>query len=92
MLLKARTTAPSGQGSLASPRFAVGETPYFGMAGSGTFSEEVTLPAASVVKMPDDVPFEIGALMGCGVMTGIGSVINVARVRPGETVTFSSSD
>ena len=72
--------------AMASPRFRVGETPYFGMAGSGTFVEEVTLPSVSVVALPDDVPFEIGALMGCGVMTGIGSVVNVAKVKPGDSV------
>jgi S-(hydroxymethyl)glutathione dehydrogenase / alcohol dehydrogenase len=72
--------------AMASPRFRVGDTPYFGMAGSGTFAEYVTIPTAAVVKMPDDVPFEIGALMGCGVMTGVGSVVNVAQVRPGDSV------
>ena len=72
--------------AMASPRFKVGETPYFGMAGSGTFTEQVTLPTAAVVALPDDVPYEIGALMGCGVMTGVGSVVNVAQVKPGDSV------
>ena len=71
---------------MASPRFRVGDEPYFGMAGSGTFSEEITLPTASVIKVPADVPFEVGALMGCGVMTGVGSVVNVAKVKPGDNV------
>lgn len=72
--------------SFANPRFESGDTKYFGMAGIGTFAEEVTLPPNALVKVADDVPFEIGALIGCGVMTGVGSVINVARVRPGDSV------
>jgi S-(hydroxymethyl)glutathione dehydrogenase / alcohol dehydrogenase len=72
--------------SMSSPTFHVGEVPYFGMAGIGTFAEEVTVPARGVVKVADDVPYEVGALIGCGVVTGVGSVINVAKVRPGDSV------
>jgi S-(hydroxymethyl)glutathione dehydrogenase / alcohol dehydrogenase len=72
--------------AMASPTFRVGDTPYFGMAGIGTFAEEVTVPARGVVKVADDVPYDVGALIGCGVVTGVGSVINVAKVRPGDSV------
>jgi S-(hydroxymethyl)glutathione dehydrogenase/alcohol dehydrogenase len=72
--------------AMGNPRFRVGDTPYFGMAGTGTFAEELTLPQQAAVKIDDDVPYEIGALMGCGVMTGVGSVTNVAKVRPGDSV------
>jgi S-(hydroxymethyl)glutathione dehydrogenase/alcohol dehydrogenase len=72
--------------AMATPRFHVDGTPYYGMAGTGTFAEELTVPAVSVVKLPDDVPFEVGALMGCGVVTGVGSVVNVAQVKPGDSV------
>jgi S-(hydroxymethyl)glutathione dehydrogenase/alcohol dehydrogenase len=68
------------------PRFLAGETPVFGMAGCGAFAEEIVVPRAGAVKMADDVPYEIAALVGCGVMTGVGAVVNTARVRPGETV------
>lgn len=71
---------------MGNPRFRVGGQSYFGMSGTGTFVEELTLPAAAVVKIADDVPYEIAALIGCGVITGVGSVINVAKVKAGDTV------
>jgi S-(hydroxymethyl)glutathione dehydrogenase/alcohol dehydrogenase len=69
-----------------NPRFLVGDTPAFGYAGTGTFAEELVVPADGAVKIDDDVPFEIAALVACGVMTGVGAVINTARVEPGATV------
>ena len=72
--------------SMGSPTFRAGDTAYFGMAGIGTFVEETILPPSALVKVTDDVPFEVGALIGCGVMTGVGSVLNVAKVRPGDSV------
>jgi S-(hydroxymethyl)glutathione dehydrogenase/alcohol dehydrogenase len=69
-----------------APRFRLGEIPVFGFAGTGTFAEQVVLPQQSVVVIPSDVPFEIGSLIGCGVMTGVGAAINAARVVPGSSV------
>jgi S-(hydroxymethyl)glutathione dehydrogenase/alcohol dehydrogenase len=60
--------------------------PVFGMAGAGTFSESLLLPEQGVVKIDDDVPFEIASLVGCGVMTGVGAAINTAKVTPGSSV------
>ena len=68
------------------PRFKVGETPAFGMAGCGAFAEELVAPAEGAVKIAGDVPYEVAALGGCGVMTGVGAVINTAKVEPGATV------
>jgi S-(hydroxymethyl)glutathione dehydrogenase / alcohol dehydrogenase len=68
------------------PRFMSGDTPLIGMAGLGAFAEEIVVPAIGAVKIGDDVPYEVAALVGCGVMTGVGAVINTAQVRPGETV------
>lgn len=72
--------------AFTSPRFRVGDTPVFGYAGLGTFAEEVVVPADGAVKIDPDIPFEIAALVACGVMTGVGAVINTARVEPGSTV------
>jgi alcohol dehydrogenase len=72
--------------SFTSPRFAIGETEVFGFAGSGTFAEELVVPRAAAVKVDPEVPFEVAALVGCGVLTGVGAVVNAARVRPGESV------
>jgi S-(hydroxymethyl)glutathione dehydrogenase / alcohol dehydrogenase len=68
------------------PRFLVGETPAFGLAGCGAFAEEMVVPREGAVKIADDVPYEVAALVGCGVMTGVGAVINTARVEPGAKV------
>jgi S-(hydroxymethyl)glutathione dehydrogenase/alcohol dehydrogenase len=68
------------------PRFLLGDTPVFGMAGCGAFAEEMVLPQVGVVPIAADVPYEVAALVGCGVMTGVGAVINTAQVPPGSTV------
>ena len=62
------------------PRFLVGDTPAFGLAGCGAFAEEMVVPREGAVKIAADVPYEVAALVGCGVMTGVGAVINTARV------------
>jgi S-(hydroxymethyl)glutathione dehydrogenase / alcohol dehydrogenase len=68
------------------PRFLVADIPAFGMAGCGAFAEEMVVPQEGAVKFAADVPYEVAALVGCGVMTGVGAVINTARVEPGATV------
>jgi S-(hydroxymethyl)glutathione dehydrogenase / alcohol dehydrogenase len=72
--------------AFTSPRFLVGDTPAFGYAGTGTFAEELVVPADGAVKIDEDVPFEIAALVACGVMTGVGAVVNTAKVEPGASV------
>ena len=52
----------------------------------GTFSPYTVVPAASVVKIDDDIPLDKAALVGCGVTTGCGSAVYTAEVRPGDTV------
>ena len=70
----------------AAPKFSRAGSPIFGFAGTGTFAEEMVLPQQGVVKIPDDVPYEIGALIGCGVTTGVGAALNTAKVKPGSSV------
>jgi S-(hydroxymethyl)glutathione dehydrogenase/alcohol dehydrogenase len=53
---------------------------------AGTFAEEAVVRENQAVKIDDDVPFEIAALIGCGVLTGVFAAINTARVEPGERV------
>ena len=72
--------------AFTSPRFRIGDTPLFGYAGLGTFAEELVVPADGAVRIDDDIPFEVAALVACGVTTGVGAVINTARVEPGSTV------
>jgi S-(hydroxymethyl)glutathione dehydrogenase / alcohol dehydrogenase len=69
------------------PRFRLGDgSPAFGMAGCGTWAEEMVVPWEACIKVADDVPYEYAALLGCGISTGVGAVINTARVRPGTAV------
>lgn len=72
--------------SSGAQRFRCGDEGVHGMAGTGTFAEQVTLPWQAVVKIADDVPFDVASLIGCGVMTGVGAAINTAKVRPGSSV------
>ncbi|NLU82825.1 NDMA-dependent alcohol dehydrogenase [Rhodococcus sp. HNM0569] len=52
----------------------------------GTFSPYMTVHESSVIKIDKDIPFEVAALVGCGVPTGWGSATNIAEVKPGEAV------
>jgi NDMA-dependent alcohol dehydrogenase len=57
-----------------------------GMCVLGTFSRRAVLSEWSVTKVPDDIPFDVAALVGCGVPTGWGSAVYASEVRPGDTV------
>jgi Zn-dependent alcohol dehydrogenase len=45
---------------------------------AGGFAEDTVVPATNVISLPDDVPFEVGALVGCAVATGFGVIANAA--------------
>lgn len=60
-----------------------GATLYHGLA---TFSQHTVVPEWSLVKVADDVPIERLASLGCAVVTGVGAVVNTARVTEGATV------
>src|SRR5437667_2765926 len=51
-----------------------------------SFGEQMLVHENSMVKIDDDVPLDRAALVGCGVMTGVGAVFNAAKVEPGATV------
>ena len=55
-------------------------------AGVSSFSNYTVLPEKAALKIPDDLPLERAALLGCAVITGFGAVVNAAQVRPGRTV------
>ncbi|MFE0581515.1 Zn-dependent alcohol dehydrogenase [Streptomyces sp. NPDC058874] len=73
-------------GNVATPNFKRATGDVFGFAGTGTFSEEMVVPAACAIPIPDDLPFDIAALIGCGVTTGLGAAVNTARVEAGSCV------
>jgi S-(hydroxymethyl)glutathione dehydrogenase / alcohol dehydrogenase len=60
-------------------------TPVRAFLGLGTFAEATVVPESAAVSISRDVPFPVAALIGCAVTTGVGAVINTARVRPGDT-------
>ena len=55
-------------------------------AGVSTFSQYTVIPERALLKMPDDLPLTIAALLGCAVVTGFGAVTCAAKVKPGDTV------
>lgn len=69
-----------------APRFIAGDTSLFAMAGVGGFAEQIVVNRLGAVKIGDDIPYDVACLVGCGVMTGVGAVINTARVEPGSSV------
>ncbi len=60
--------------------------PLHQMAMLGTFGEEAIVPEASMVKIDPSIPLRVAALIGCGVLTGVGAAINTASIREGDTV------
>ena len=67
-------------------RLHKGETEIRHFTRVSSFAEYAVVPASGIVKIRPDVPLEAAALVGCGVMTGVGAVINTAKVEPGTSV------
>src|SRR3954451_1452144 len=63
-----------------------GDSSAFGMAGCGTWAEEIVIPWQGAIKVDASIPYEVAALIGCGITTGVGAALNTAKVRPGSTV------
>lgn len=61
-------------------------SPVVAGLGTATFGEETVVPAGAAVRVDPDLPLELAALIGCGVVTGVGAVLNTARVSPGSSV------
>jgi len=75
----------SGDGA-AVPYASVDGVPVHPGLSTGGFAEQTVVSERAVVPVPDGVPLEQAALVGCAVMTGVGAVLNTARVRPGQSV------
>ena len=83
--------ATQGQGVMpdGTSRFSLGGQKLFHYMGTSTFSNFTVLPEIAVAKIREDAPFDKVCYIGCGVTTGIGAVINTAKVEPGaKTVVF----
>jgi Zn-dependent alcohol dehydrogenase len=68
------------------PRLSKGGRGINSFLMAGAFAEYTVMPAVNVIPLPADVPFEVGALVGCAVATGFGAVANGAKVQAGSTV------
>lgn len=67
-------------------RLTSGGAPLHQMACLGTYGQYAVVPEISAVKIPDEVPLDVAALIGCGVLTGVGAALNTADISPGDTV------
>ncbi|MDQ0600974.1 Zn-dependent alcohol dehydrogenase [Streptomyces canus] len=66
--------------------FARGGRPVFQFASNSAFAERTVVKAVQVVRIPRDIPLPSAALIGCGVLTGVGAVLNRAKVDRGDSV------
>jgi S-(hydroxymethyl)glutathione dehydrogenase/alcohol dehydrogenase len=80
--------ATQGKGLMpdGTTRFSLGGEPIFHYMGCSTFANFTVLPEIALAKIRDDAPFDKVCYIGCGVTTGIGAVINTARVEAGANV------
>lgn len=79
--------ATQGQGLMpdGTSRFSIGKDKVFHYMGCSTFSNFTVLPEIALAKVNPDAPFDKICYIGCGVTTGIGAVINTAKVEAGAT-------
>ena len=80
--------ATQGKGLMpdGTSRFSQNGKPIFHYMGTSTFSEYTVLPEIAVAKISKAAPLDKVCLLGCGISTGIGAVLNTAKVEPGATV------
>src|SRR6202163_709726 len=81
-----RITQGKGVMPDGSSRFSFNGKPILHYMGTSTFSEYTVLPEISVAKINPKAPLDKVCLLGCGITTGIGAVLNTAKVTPGSTV------
>ena len=81
-----RETQGKGVMPDGSSRFSIDGEPIHHYMGTSTFAEYTVLPEIAVAKIREDAPFDKVCYIGCGVSTGIGAVINSAKVEPGSKV------
>ncbi|OEJ67389.1 S-(hydroxymethyl)glutathione dehydrogenase/class III alcohol dehydrogenase [Magnetovibrio blakemorei] len=80
--------ATQGRGVMpdGTSRFSIDGEPIYHYMGTSTFANYSVMPEISVAKIRKDAPFDKVCYIGCGVTTGVGAVINTAKVTPGSTV------
>ncbi|WP_158756294.1 S-(hydroxymethyl)glutathione dehydrogenase/class III alcohol dehydrogenase [Dyella sp. S184] len=83
---KIRITQGKGLMPDGTSRFSLNGKPLLHYMGTSTFSEYTVLPEISLAKINKAAPLEKVCLLGCGITTGIGAVLNTAKVEPGASV------
>ncbi|MFM9759151.1 S-(hydroxymethyl)glutathione dehydrogenase/class III alcohol dehydrogenase [Aeromonas dhakensis] len=83
---KIRATQGKGLMPDGTTRFSKDGQPIYHYMGTSTFSEYTVLPEISIAKVDPAAPLEEVCLLGCGVTTGIGAVMNTAKVKEGESI------
>ena len=83
---KIRETQGKGLMPDGTTRFSMNGEPIYHYMGCSTFSEYTVLPEISLAKVNKSAPLEEVCLLGCGVTTGMGAVVNTAKVQEGDTV------
>ena len=80
--------ATQGRGVMpdGTSRFSYRGAPVFHYMGCSTFANFTVLPEIALAKIRPDAPFDKSCYIGCGVTTGVGAVVNTAKVEPGATV------
>src|SRR3979490_1439884 len=81
-----RVTQGTGVMPDGTSRFSFKGKPILHYMGTSTFSEYTVLPEISLAKINPKAPLDKVCLLGCGITTGIGAVLNTAKVTPGSTV------
>jgi S-(hydroxymethyl)glutathione dehydrogenase/alcohol dehydrogenase len=83
---KIRITQGKGLMPDGTSRFSLNGKPLLHYMGTSTFSEYTVLPEISLARIDKAAPLEKVCLLGCGITTGIGAVLNTAKVEPGASV------
>ncbi|MFA6229178.1 MAG: S-(hydroxymethyl)glutathione dehydrogenase/class III alcohol dehydrogenase [Rhodanobacter sp.] len=83
---KIRVTQGKGLMPDGTSRFSINGKPILHYMGCSTFSEYTVLPEISLANISKNAPLDKVCLLGCGITTGIGAVLNTAKVEPGSTV------
>ncbi|MET0591869.1 MAG: S-(hydroxymethyl)glutathione dehydrogenase/class III alcohol dehydrogenase [Polyangiaceae bacterium] len=80
--------ATQGKGLMpdGTSRFSRSKKPIYHYMGTSTFAQYIVLPEIALAKVREDAPFDKICYIGCGVTTGIGAVVNTAKVEPGSNV------
>jgi len=83
---KIRTTQGAGLMPDGTSRFSINGEKIFHYMGCSTFANHSVMPEIALAKVRKDAPFDKICYIGCGVTTGVGAVVNTAKVEPGSNV------